>query len=143
MREAIDLDEARKAEVWDRKKPDCKPEDYVPYQPDENGVPILAPFGTGYRYHVTGLTHNKTGFSTMVPSEVEEVNWRLVNKVEQNADDIVEWEEVYTDDAETLILAYGGAARAAREAVEELRAQGEKVGIVPSHFHLAFFRKEH
>lgn len=129
MREAIDLDEARKAEVWDRKKPDCKPEDYVPYQPDENGVPILAPFGTGYRYHVTGLTHNKTGFSTMVPSEVEEVNWRLVNKVEQNADDIVEWEEVYTDDAETLILAYGGAARAAREAVEELRAQGEKVGM--------------
>ena len=71
MREAIDLDEARKAEVWDRKKPDCKPEDYVPYQPDENGVPILAPFGTGYRYHVTGLTHNKTGFSTMVPSEVK------------------------------------------------------------------------
>ena len=129
MREAIDLDEARKAEVWDRKKPDCKPEDYVPYQPDENGVPILAPFGTGYRYHVTGLTHNKTGFSTMVPSEVEEVNWRLVNKVEQNADDIVEWEEVYTDVAETLILAYGGAARAAREAVEELRAQGEKVGM--------------
>ena len=129
MREDIDLDEARKAEVWDRKKPDCKPEDYVPYQPDENGVPILAPFGTGYRYHVTGLTHNKTGFSTMVPSEVEEVNWRLVNKVEQNADDIVEWEEVYTDDAETLILAYGGAARAAREAVEELRAQGEKVGM--------------
>lgn len=129
MREAIDLDEARKAEVWDRKKPDCKPEDYVPYQPDENGAPILAPFGTGYRYHVTGLTHNKTGFSTMVPSEVEEVNWRLVNKVEQNADDIVEWEEVYTDDAETLILAYGGAARAAREAVEELRAQGEKVGM--------------
>lgn len=129
MREAIDLDEARKAEVWDRKKPDCKPEDYVPYQPDENGVPILAPFGTGYRYHVTGLTHNKTGFSTMVPSEVEEVNWRLVNKVEQNADDIVEWEEVYTDGAETLILAYGGAARAAREAVEELRAQGEKVGM--------------
>ncbi|MEE0776641.1 MAG: 2-oxoacid:acceptor oxidoreductase subunit alpha [Bacillota bacterium] len=129
MREAIDLDEARKAEVYDRKKPDCAPEDYVPYTPDENGAPILAPFGTGYRYHVTGLTHNKTGFSTMVPAEVEEVNWRLVNKVEQNADDIVEWEEVYTDDAETLILAYGGAARAAREAVEELRAQGEKVGM--------------
>lgn len=129
MREAIDLDEARKAEVYNRKKPDCKPEDYIPYQQDEKGVPVLAPFGTGYRYHVTGLTHNKTGFSTMVPSEVEEVNWRLVNKVEQNADDIVEWEEVYTDDAETLILAYGGAARAAREAVEALRAQGEKVGL--------------
>lgn len=129
MREAIDLDEARKIEGYDRKKPDCKPEDYVPYAPDENGVSVLAPFGAGYRYHVTGLTHNRTGFSTMVPAEVEEVNWRLVNKVDQNADDIVEWEEVYTDDAETLILAYGGAARAAREAVEELRTQGEKVGM--------------
>ena len=79
----------------------------------------------------------------MVPSEVEEVNWRLVNKVEQNADDIVEWEEVYTDDAETLILAYGGAARAAREAVEELRAQGEKGGECSVPFPSGLFRKEH
>lgn len=129
MREAIDLDQERQAEIYNRKKPDCKPEDYIPYAPDENGAPILAPFGTGYRYHVTGLTHDQTGFSTMVPQKVEELNWRLVNKVENNKDDIVEWEEIDTDDAESVIFAYGGVARAAREAVIQLRAAGEKVGL--------------
>ena len=129
MREAIDLEEQRKATVYDRKKPDCAPEDYVAYAPDENGAPVLAPFGSGYRYHVTGLTHDETGFSTMVPEKVEKVNWRLVNKVEDNKDDIVQWEETATEDAESIIVAYGGAARAAMEAVEILRAEGEKVGL--------------
>lgn len=129
MREAIDLDELRKIPTYDRKKPDCAPEDYVPYAPDENGAPVLAPFGTGYRYHVTGLTHDQQGFSTMVPEKVEGLNWRLIDKIEKNSDDIIEWEEVYTEDAQSLILAYGGSARAAREAVEDLRAKGEKVGL--------------
>ena len=129
MREAIDLEEQRKAPVYDRKKPDCAPEEYVAYAPDENGAPILAPFGSGYRYHVTGLTHDETGFSTMVPEKVDKVNWRLVNKVEDNKDDIVQWEETATEDAESIIVAYGGAARAAMEAVEILRAEGEKVGL--------------
>ena len=65
----------------------------------------------------------------MVPEKVEKVNWRLVNKVEDNKDDIVQWEENFTKDAESLIIAYGGAARAAMEAVEILRAEGEKVGF--------------
>lgn len=129
MREAIDLEEERKAEVYDRKKPDCKPEDYVPYAPDENGAPILAPFGSGYRYHVTGLTHDQSGFSTMAPDKVSETCWRLVNKVDGHSDEIAEWEEIYCDDAEAVILSYGGAARAAREAVEMLRAEGHKVGL--------------
>jgi len=129
MREAIDIEKEREAVSYDRKKPECSPEEYVAYAPDENGAPVLAPFGAGYRYHVTGLTHDETGFSTMVPEKVEKVNWRLINKVEDNKEDIVDWEEIYTEDAESIILSYGGAARAAREAVEILRAQGEKVGM--------------
>lgn len=129
MREAIDIEEERKAPVYDRKKPDCTPEEYVAYTPDENGIPVLAPFGSGYRYHVTGLTHDESGFSTMVPEKVEKVNWRLINKIEDHTDDIAQWEETATDDAESLIIAYGGAARAAMEAVEILRAEGKKVGL--------------
>ena len=129
MREAIDVEEERKAEVYDRKKPDCAPEDYVAYAPDENGAPILAPFGSGYRYHVTGLTHDETGFSTMAPEKVERVNRRLIDKVKDHKEDIVMWDETATDDAEGLIIAYGGSARAAMEAVELLRSEGEKVGL--------------
>jgi len=129
MREAIDLEAERKAPVYDRKKPECSPENYIAYAPDENGAPVLAPFGSGYRYHVTGLTHDESGFSTMVPEKVEKVNWRLVNKVDDHAEDIAQWEEQFTEDAESLIVAYGGAARAAMAAVEILRAEGEKVGL--------------
>ena len=41
------------------------------------------------------------------------------------------WLRVFssTEDAESIIVAYGGAARAAMEAVEILRAEGEKVGF--------------
>ena len=41
------------------------------------------------------------------------------------------WLRVFssTEDAESIIVAYGGAARAAMEAVEILRAEGEKVGL--------------
>lgn len=129
MREAIDLEQERKAAVYDRKKPTCSPSEYVPYAPDENGAPILAPFGTGYRYHVTGLTHDQSGFSTMAPEKVSEACWRLVNKIEDHKADIVDWEQIHTEDAESVILAYGGVARAAWEAVEMLRAEGEKVGL--------------
>lgn len=129
MREAIDVEEERKTAVYDRKKPACSQDEYVPYAPDENDAPILAPFGTGYRYHVTGLTHDRSGFSTMAPDKVSETCWRLVNKIENHKEDIVDWEQLYTEDAESVILAYGGVARAAREAVELLRAEGEKVGL--------------
>jgi len=130
MREAIVPSVAQEKEIIDRKAPQCSPEEYQPYAPDENGVPVLAPFGKGYRYHVTGLTHDREGFSTMDPKKVSEVNWRLLDKVEKNRNDIVDWEEVDTDDAEYLVLAYGGAARSAREAVEILRATGVKAGLL-------------
>lgn len=129
MREAIDMEEARKATVLDRKKPALPPAEYLPYAADERGVPTLAPFGEGYRYHVTGLTHDNEGFATMVPDKVSQACWRLVDKIEKNRDDIIEWEAHYLDDAESVIFAYGGGARAAREAVETLRAAGEKVGL--------------
>ncbi len=129
MREAIVPAAAAEKEIVDRKKPQCPPEAYRPYAPDENGAPVLAPFGSGYRYHVTGLTHDEEGFSTMDQKKVSAANWRLIDKVEKNRSAIVDWEEYATEDAEYLILAYGGTARSAREAVETLRAEGVKAGL--------------
>ena len=86
MREAIDLEEQRKATVYDRKKPDCAPEDYVAYAPDENGAPVLAPFGSGYRYHVTGLTHDETVFPPWCRKKwkkstgASSIKWKIIPK---------------------------------------------------------------
>ena len=42
---------------------------------------------------------------------------------------ITDYEALYTDDAEWIILAYGGMARSARAAVKALRKSGVSVGL--------------
>ena len=38
-------------------------EEYIPYKVKEGDiVPEMASFGEGYRFHVTGLVHDETGF---------------------------------------------------------------------------------
>lgn len=45
------------------------------------------------------------------------------------AEEVVMAEELYTDDAEILLIAHGIVASSAKEAVEILRGQGKKVGL--------------
>ena len=55
---------------------------------------------------------------------------RLVNKVQNNIDKICINEELFLDDAEIAILAYGVSAKSAKFAVKELRNQGVKAGLL-------------
>ncbi len=80
-----------------------------------------APMSEGYRYNITGLTHDESGFPTAVPSEIVSALETLKNKIMLHTQEIWEWDEYYTEDAKFLIIAYGSAARAARGAVETLR----------------------
>ena len=57
-REMVTIPDKGEFEVFDRVRPDCKPEDYVPFEMTPNGVSPMAPFGEGYRFNVTGLTHD-------------------------------------------------------------------------------------
>lgn len=130
MRERIELPERAALQVIDRKKPSVGPEQYLPYQADaDDGVPEMASFGEGYRFHVTGLVHDETGF----PSNSSKVAARLINrlmkKIENNLDDILKYEEENTGDADTLLLAYGCTARSAKSAMDAARAEGMKVGL--------------
>ena len=53
----------------------------------------LPAFGEGYRIHVTGLTHDKTGFPTNNNKVSGELVERICNKVEMNVDDFSYYEE--------------------------------------------------
>ncbi len=92
-------------------------------------VPEMASFGEGYRFHVTGLVHNETGFPTSNSEIAENLINRLVNKIENNIEDIIEYEEYKLDDAEEVIIAYGSTARSAKSAVDSLREEGRKIGM--------------
>ena len=128
MREKIQLPDISEIEIIDRKRPDCSSEEYLPYKADNDLVPPMADFGTGYRYHVTGLVHDETGFPSNSTAEADKLIRRLSDKIEMHRDEIESWEEENTEDAEVLILSYGCVARSSKSAMNTLRGKGIKAG---------------
>jgi len=127
--EKVTLPEA--IEIAHRKPPDEPPAAFRPYRHTADGVPPMAAFGTdGYRFHVTGLAHDETGFPTNDPREIDRLNRRLVSKIADHRDDIVEVVSEGCDDAEIAVFAYGSVSRAARQAVREARASGIRAGLL-------------
>ena len=129
MREKMYFKEESEIEIINRKKPTCKPEDYVAYRPEEDMIPPMASFGEGYRYHVTGLTHDETGFPTNSNEISEKLINRIVDKIEKNIEGFSYYEEYKMEDAEIAIVAYGGVSRSAKSAVDILRKNDLKVGM--------------
>ena len=130
MREKVTLDEGEGVEIFNRVKPTVPPEWYIPYEDTPKGVPAMANFGEGYRYHVTGLTHDVRGFPTSRPDEIDPFIRRLFRKISQNYGDISMGESFLTDDAEITVIAYGCVARSARRAVIDAREKGVKAGLL-------------
>lgn len=130
MRESTVLPTAEEYQVVDRELPTVPPEWYLPYERAHGKIAPMASFGSGYRYNITGLTHDSHGFPTMVPSEVDDCVRGQVEKIIFNLEDIVEVEKQYMDDAEIMVVCYGITARAAKEAVAIARSRGIKVGIL-------------
>lgn len=132
MRERIDLpDNYDNIPQYYRKQPTCAPEDYLAYGCEEGSkVPAMAPFGSGYRWHVTGLIHDETGFPKGTGAATRDALDRLHDKLYDNLDDIVQVENYRMDDAEFAVVAFGGAARTAYESVDMARKEGLKVGFV-------------
>ncbi|KJS86707.1 MAG: 2-oxoglutarate ferredoxin oxidoreductase subunit alpha [Peptococcaceae bacterium BICA1-8] len=131
MRENVCLDEFDNVEIINRKFPDVAPENYHPYEPDETGIVKLAPFanGKGYRYVINGMHHTIDGMPSLTPENIYKTISRINDKVERYKEDIWQWEEQQTEDADIIIFAAGCVSRSASEAVKQLRAAGHKVGL--------------
>jgi len=130
MREKVVLPQLESVEIIDRVKPTCPPEWYRPFEDNKSGVPLMATFGDGYRYHITGLTHDDMGFPTTKPEEVNALMQRLFRKIRQGFDDILLYENFLMEDATSVIVAYGAMYRTAKTAVLDLRQEGHKVGLL-------------
>ena len=70
------------------------------------------------------------GYPALNPPTHNKLVNRLVDKIRLNAPDIVMFEEIGTEDAETVVISFGCTARSARHAVLEARSAGEKVGFL-------------
>jgi 2-oxoglutarate ferredoxin oxidoreductase subunit alpha len=126
MREKVVVPD--EVEVLNRRKPEVGEEDFRPYDTSFGDVPPMANYGEGYRFHVTGLMHDETGFPSGDPKLVQACQERLLRKVEANAEKIALCRTRYVEDAETLVVSFGTTSRSVTHAAELLRAEGKSVG---------------
>lgn len=105
---------------------------FVPFSETEyagNLPPSLVEMGKA-KFHVSGLVHDESGFPMATTETAEKLIRRLVNKIKLHIDKISEVEEFMTEDAESIIIAYGSVARSAKEAVLMAREDGIKIGLI-------------
>ncbi len=130
LRERFDVPDDFVPKIINRKTVVDKKAQYVPYENTADLVPPFVPLGQGVHWHITGLTHDEKGFYSSNPQVVDKSIRRLSAKIEDNKKDICKLETVFTEDADILLVAYGSVSRTAQEALNQLRAEGIKVGLV-------------
>jgi len=97
----------------------------------EDGVPPMPGFGEGEKLLVTASTHDARGFRRTEDATTHRVlTTRLFNKIVMHVSEIAQTEEYYLDDADIAFVAYGFTARGAMAAVEELRREGIRAGLL-------------
>ncbi|HSQ89963.1 2-oxoacid:acceptor oxidoreductase subunit alpha [Romboutsia sp.] len=129
LREKMRIPKAGELEVINRKKPTCSKEEYKAYEYCSDFVPPMASIGEGYRYNVTGLMHDETGFPTNSTSETDKLMNRLFKKIESNLDDILIYENYETEDADILFVSFGSMCRSCKDAIKVLRQKNIKAGL--------------
>ncbi len=105
-------------------------EGFLPYQPEDDLVPPMPLIGEGYKIHATGLTHDESGYPNLTPQAQEKLVRRLNEKILKHEEEIWKVEEFMTEDADLIIVSFGGEARAVKSAVVEARKEGYKVGML-------------
>lgn len=135
MREKLRVPPHEEIKIVNRLKPqDLKipPESFLPYEPYEGLVPPMPSWGDGYRVNVVGLVHHPDGNVTNYNPEmhmacIKHIQQKIANHVEE----IAQVDGFFLEGCRNLIVAYGTTARSAREAFQELRANGrEDIGFL-------------
>jgi len=128
MTEKVVLPSADEIQVTPRKRTHKPVDQYLPYGTNGDMVPEMAHAGEGYRFHMTGLTHDERGYPNMTPKMQQKLVTRLQKKVRVAADRLMMFEEEGTENADVIVVSYGITSRVAQRAIEMARAQGLKVG---------------
>ncbi len=126
--EKVRIPPKKDIEKVDRKKPKETP--HPPFMPDEGLIPPMPIVGEGHMIHSTGLTHDEYGRPVITAEAQGKLVKRLVEKIRKHADEIMDYEEVMTEDAEVIVVAYGITARSARRAIVLAREKGIKAGLI-------------
>ena len=128
MTEKVVIPEAESIEVTPRRYTKRSPEEYRPFEPQEDLVPEMVKAGDGYRFHITGLTHDERGYPDMSVGTQDRLVRRLTEKVKPAGDGRALYETGDLDDAEVAVVSYGITSRVAQRALQLARARGIRAG---------------
>jgi len=130
MHEKVVIPPAAEIGVVERNWYQGRKEDYRPYQFTGNEPAPMVKAGDGYRFHITGLTHDERGYPALTPDQNQKVVTHLCEKIDANADKIIRLEEQEVEGAEILVVSYGITSRIVARAVQLAREEGIKVGTL-------------
>ncbi len=130
MREKVVLPDPSSYAIPRRPMPES-PEGYKPYAADpDGGVPPMAPFGMGYRWHCTGLTHDENGAPTSKPAIAGALARRLNLKIENKTEELADYFVEELEGCDLAVVSFGSSAMASLSAVRRARKEGYKVGML-------------
>ena len=129
MRERVRFPLEEDVDVVPMPVPDVPVEWYEHYHESTSNVSPMASFGSGYRYHVTGLTHDKDGFPTRKEDEVIAKMERLKHKITRRLDELEDVQMHDVEESSVVIFAYGSVYRSALAAQAILKKKRKTVGI--------------
>ncbi len=128
MTEKVVIPPADQIQIVPRRTTTKPPGEFLSYEPCEDLVPDFAKAGDGYRFHVTGLTHNEKGYPSMTVRTQDKLMNRLRDKIRNAADEIALNEEIDLETADVVVVAYGITSRVAMKAIQMIHERGFKLG---------------
>ncbi len=128
MTEKVVIPPAEDIRIYPRRKASKPAAEFKLFEPEEDLVPAMAHAGEGYRFHVTGLTHDDRGYPAMNATAQDKLVRRLQDKIRRAADELALYEEEGTEGADVVVVSYGITSRVAQRAIDMAHAQGLKVG---------------
>lgn len=130
LRESLTIDE-ESIKVIEREKPQCKPEEYLPFKVENGKTAPLAEYGGPYKLRISGSMHAPNGLFSGNPDNCQKKTSHINDKINNNTDDIVQVKTYYTDEEyDMLVIAFGSTTRAARAAILDANKTGCKIGLL-------------
>ena len=138
QRAVVDLpDDYGEIELLERPRPNVPPGEFLGNYAanDLSEVPPIADFGSGYKSIVSsvGISHRGGGDVSVLGLNVVDQDFtirRLHQKLLDRKNEITLFEQIMTDDAEIVYIAFGTQALSAIGAMHEARARGIKAGVL-------------
>jgi 2-oxoglutarate ferredoxin oxidoreductase subunit alpha len=128
MTEKVVIPDADQIRITPRRYTTKPAAEFRPFEPQADLVPDMVRAGDGYRFHVTGLTHDDRGYPSMNLETQDRSVRRLLDKLKPLAGDRALCETENLDDAEVVVVSYGITSRVAQRATQLARARGVRAG---------------